>query len=672
MTDNEQKLADELEQFIQAHEMGYPTSDHSIEGAEFIVALQTMSNETEPAPEFVAELQTRLQAQAIQLEQKKIQTKPKPLSFWQVLEHFLKDTLTMKYTYAFTAFVVVALLAVGAIFGRDYFMTDDSTEPSLIENETSTDQEVANLVPLPRLSDVNNTNVSGADGAATSGMVVESESLIMDEPYKMMASNPFINAQLVLNTELPLDSMNGVVQQRMEQTQIDATLARQIANQLGFSGPLYSETYDWGMEEEAYIPPATYIVFDGAKSLHISPWGISYADQTAINALDHNQQTPFARAAEVAEAFLEEHGWLDFPYEIEEGSHNELFFMRIVDGFVTNEPEIVVTVNQMGQIAYVYDNMLNDWAFVGNYPLITAEEAWQNLLTNIGNDYDVQYRISYTDDPFVLEEMPEIDTDYSYWERQYSAGNEVHLYEWVTVFQPVEGGAPLVKTTQFTIQADDMTLATLAENQGRQLHLWGTINEEGNYLQLTGWELVPEESGFFYERGTLRQENGQWLFYGENEAIYALLDVPADVSNELDVYVFAHTMRDAGLAYPVLEWVGIESYVEYPEIEIDEDGLIEEDYVIDEDALIDEPLPVDILPVEPYEPFSYENVQINGVSLVYMVTYMQPAEFEATDDMVWATPTIYLQPVWQFAGIAENGDEVKLFVQAVADEYLQP
>ena len=119
----------------------------------------------------------------------------------------------------------------------------------------------------------------------------------------------------------------------------------------------------------------------------------------------------------------------------------------------------------------------------------------------------------------------------------------------------------------------------------------------------------------------------------------------------MTVNVFGHSIRDAGLAYPVLVWENIDKYIEYPE----------------------ESIPQEI-PIEPFESNQYEQVQIDSVELAYVLTYLWPEESLFGGDAVVTkmSPIVFLQPAWAFKGAANNGDIINLYVQAANPDYLQP
>jgi hypothetical protein len=563
-------------------------------------------------------------------------------------------------TYALGAlFALVVFIGVYGLW-RSNLTAGNNTEqvaqvtPEVAETPaTGETAEPVDLAQLPRFETQNPGMGGGGDGTAgssgTAGVPMPTEEFDM----KMM--DPFSGTTFILNGTLPIEPVSGLVMQRAGQATLDAAVARQIADQYGFTGTLYTESYPSDVPTEgAGAPPVTYIVFDGPRSLRIDSWSINYTDEAAAAALDYENPTPFANAVAVVETFLNERGQLNFSYVAEPGFGHDVYIYRLVDGRKVNEPEIVATVNQNGQIVYIYDNVSTEWNGVGTYPLITAEQAWQKVLAGVFEN-NIQYQMMPAD-AAEFAPMVEPAVEYQQWPREFTPGSEVHLYEWPLVFRPVDGGTPLVKIRGFNVLADEGTLNALADGRDNQLHVWGTLNEDKTQLQLAGWEAMGEYNPIFLQ-GVVRWQGEQLLFFAQDGSSYILPNAPADIPDGLEVNVFGYGSRDTGLEYPLLDWESIEKYIDYSDVVVEE--------------------PTEALtittPIEPFVPFRYSEVQVSGAELVYYITYLYPKGAIEGDVIVEPLyPTIYLQPAWAFTGTADNGDQIKLFVQAVAEEFLQP
>lgn len=675
MKKTEQQLADELDQAITAVLQGdsYPTSQASPSAESRLAAnLVQVAAQTEPDPTFAATLQQKLARRASQLKKSTTSAKrAEQASFWQDLQNLLKEAFTMKQLAALGALILVVVFVGvmafrGNLFGNETEIAENTAVP-VATTETDTDTEVAattdaNLPQLPLFTaQAGGLGSGGGDGTmvATEEMG-GAEATSMPADFDMRMMNPFSGTNFILNSGLPTDILSGLVYQRIQSESIDQATAEAIASQYGFTGPLYIETYAYseGLEPSLYIA----MDIDGRRTLYISPWGINYTDDNANARFDYENPQQAANAVAIAESFLKERGQLEFAYVAETPSWDSVYFYRLIDGRKVNEPEITVYINAYGEIANIYDGVLGEWIDTGSYPLISAEAAWQKIMGGIYEN-NIQYYMTPANinDPIDYEQ-PDYMANYQYWQRPLVSNEEIHLYEWPLVYTPVDGSAPFVRVRNLPIIADEATLNSLAQNINNQVHFWGTVNEAGTHFQLAGWEPMAEYVTIF-ERGIVRQQNDQWIFYGSEGSSYILPNAPADLSNGLDVNVFAYNTRDIGLEHPVLDWESIETYIEYPNPEMPVDGEI-----------ISSTEDVQIMPIDIFQPMYYQDVQINEVSLVYYVTYYYP-EMPETGGMdtfmSMEPPTIYVQPAWSFKGTAENGDQIQLFVQAVSQEYLQ-
>ena len=532
------------------------------------------------------------------------------------------------------------------------------------EDETGNETAVAvlppsELQPLPRFEAQAPGGFGGGGGDLTATDETASNiAPIMGGDVDLKMMDPFSGTLFTLNTLLPVDMTTGQVLQRQAEATIDAAYARQIADQYGFTGPLYRETYPSDVPTEGpNAPPTVYIAFDGPRTLRIDPWGINYNNDAAAANVDYENLQPHPNEGAIAEAFLQERGQLDFPYVMEERESYDVFFYRDINGRHANEPEIVVSVNSDGEVMFAFDSTTTGWDDLGVYPLVSAEQAWQKVLGGVFEN-NIQYWMMPADlgEPILIEEPGFVD-DYQYWPRTYTAGNEVHFYEWPQVYRTVDTGAPLLKMRQYTLAADDATLNAIADARDQQIHLWGTMNAD-NSITLAGWEALDTYEPIF-QQGVVRREGDQLVFFGKEGKNYVLPDAPADIPDDLEVNVFGYGVRDVGQAYPVLDWESIDKYIEYPE------------------PGIEEPLPldgslIDTMPVEPFQPMRYGEVVVDSVSLQYALTYLWPEVPEGEELTKRQSPTVVMQPAWAFEGKANNGDTITLFVQAVDEAYLQP
>lgn len=679
MKKQEQNLADELEKVIKDAQLQQTGKAHQLPPGEEQLAqkLAALSEESNPSPAFVGQLRGRLIKRAAELQTNKKSSEI--ATFWQnIRQMFLGDSI-MKRTFVVGAVLALIVVAGFFILGRGLNESDpsqiagvaatteatlpvtvlesetaisptetvDSTDPAPSETEEIEAPDVTPSAPedLPQLPRIGGQALGGGLGGGGTEGGSEGADLTR------LAGDPFLDTNFIVNSAFPLEPVSGLVQQRLQGDSVDAALARQVADQYGFSGPIYREIFPSSVPTEGPgAPPVTYVAFDGPRTLRIDPWAISFIDDAAAATIDFGNQKPLSDAAELAESFLLERGQLDFPYQAQVQAWGDVFFYRLVDGVAVLEPEITLSLNPEGQVASVYDSVSTGWDMAGSYPLISAEEAWQHVLDGVIQNGILYQTIANEQDQPAPAPEPGAEEAYQYWSRELLPGTEVHLYDWPQVYQPIDGGSPVIKMRNITIMADDDTLNALADSRDNHLHLWGDLSDDSRQLQLIGWEALSEYNPIS-QQGVIMRQGNQVIFQGSEGDTFILPNAPEDLTDGLEVNVFANGIRDTGLEYPLLDWENLDKIIEFTE-----------------EPIIEGP------PSESFEAFRYDQIQIDTIELAYLVTYLFPEGSVVGGDALVESvePTIFLQPAWSYKGTADNGDTIQFFVQAVASDYLQP
>jgi hypothetical protein len=453
----------------------------------------------------------------------------------------------------------------------------------------------------------------------------------MGEPLTGGVQDPFSQATFALETQLPTGVKTAVVQQHSF-GQMDAAKARTIANQFGFTGPLYIQQiapeFAPPPGEEA---PIIYTAFDGHRVLMIGESGVNYENRGL--EMDYSHRTVFAEAAPPLEDQLKAWGLLDFPYEFQESFMGDVMIYRLLDDVAAEQNEFNLFANQANAIAYLNyppGRLVDTW---GNYPLQTAESAWQRLQTAAGRE-GIRYQL-YT--PPSDDAATGDFVNPRSWSPLAENGQEMHLYITPAVYEATDGSGLHLVFGDYTLAGDKQDLAEIATHLSDVLHVWGTveiINGVKN-LNITDWEKIDMVQ---YEtvEGTLVQEDGQSLVRTADNETFILAAAP-ELPKGVEVYVSAAARRDIGAAYPVLDWNSITEKIEWPDVPM---------AVVDEEAAI------------------IKNVNIDSAELVYFVLRQFPADPQMSETL------LYL-PTWKFSGTT-NLDQIATFwLSAVAPEYLQ-
>jgi hypothetical protein len=555
-----------------------------------------------------------------------------------------------RLTLIFLSIIMVLTLALAAC-------TPSEPLADVQPTETAAETEDEPLAALPELPGMDTAAGGfGGGGGGGIGMGGGGGDVAVDEAMSMPRDwepvNVFSGTQFIANVTFPAELGPSLVLEQQPWV-MDVATARMIADQWGFTGPLYTIPQQPAPEGEmTFIMPPTYFVFDGKRTLQLDSQFVYYYDGNL--PYDQANAIPFEQAQPIAEGFLSARGLLNFAYEVRNGyAPSEVYFHRLVDGRPVNQPEIWVSLvgDQIGTIGY---SVLRAPAELGNYRVIPAEAAWQQLIEKATLDGSILWEMmpGELSHPETFVEEPVVTDQPMYWPRVYQAGQEAHLYTWPTIYVSAEGNAvPRIETYPLALQASDETLNAIAASGSRMFHIWGTVSADGKTLEVAGFEAMDQNVDHtVFAEGTIGREGDQLVvttFAGEQ---YILPNAPADVPEGLEVTVFAFASRDAGLAHPVLEWDNISERVVY-----------EEQPVVEE--------PIDTMPVDIWQPYIYQNVTVDKVELAYYYTYVH--DQAAIERGEYAPATILLQPVWKFSGTAENGDQLTFYIQAVAAEHIQ-
>ena len=369
---------------------------------------------------------------------------------------------------------------------------------------------------------------------------------------------------------------------------------------------------------------------------------MNYFDNSAIPDTANWTLLPFEQARPIAETFLNERGLLDFPYEIiaNQFGGQEVAFHRLINDIPTIYPEISVSVASGGQVMSVYIQPFNAFTAVGEYPIISAEEAFE--LAQGMPDYQRVFQSVYTDpatyEPFVEGPVG----DYRYWPRTYQNGDEITLYFYPIVYRALDGSDPIIKANEFTVIASSADLQMIADNADQNIRLTGVVQGDMAYAQsirVTSVELIDENPEWQSREGLIRRADGQaYLDTMEGETII-IPNAPADLLDGEHVFVNGPII-EAGDPYGTFVWTGIDKVV----------------------TMADEPISID--PVDYPTPVPITQVNIDKVELVYGYSYSPPANENSPGDT-------WMQLAWRFTGRTDTNEIVELMVQAVSPEYLQ-
>jgi hypothetical protein len=568
---------------------------------------------------------------------------------------FKRKNLT---TAVFLLLSLLTLLSLAACTTPTADPTQPTTEPTQPTEQTEPTTDPNNLPPLPPMGTGTRGMGGGGGGGGGDGLAEPEASSDMVADDSMPADlsmiwNPLADATFTLNTTPPTEPTTATVYQHPFTFTMTPEEMQQYAQRLGVNGPIYQEIYpeitpDPEMPDAIpWVPPVGYVIFDGPRQLSFYENNIFFYDQTAGQDVNL-QMMPFDQAAPIVESTLQQAGLLNFPYTLTSNWGNDVEVRRIINGVPSISAEFYAAVNQDGQIFSMTHMPFGNIQPMGDYPLRTAEEAWQHILEN-GFDYQTSYWYTFMDpasqplpsEPVILP----VDELYRYWSRTFNDGDPLTLIAYPMVHQPLDTTLPpRIMVDQYQVVGSDEQLRDLAQYVGQPVRLEGTVRGQlpNATLELSNWQPAPDHE-WQYLPGTLRYENGQLLFDADSGETYLVPNQPEDVVEgervNLSGWSIEPPTTDGG--YPVFNWSGMDRIIDWetvtPEMSIPE-GEVGEPYLLSE-------------------------VNINEVDLVY--------QFSPTFDEQGQVQAFLTQPAWRFRGTTNNaGERIELLVQAVAPAFV--
>lgn len=455
--------------------------------------------------------------------------------------------------------------------------------------------------------------------------------------------NRLENAQFNLNTTLPVTSAPGTVYQ-YQQADPSIEKVREIAARFGFTGEIYYDAwYDKALQdpEFGWPGPRTYTMFNGALFFNAAGNSFSYFDNSMMTPGSFLQSMPYEQGVPIALDWATERGFLDFPYEMVKSPFGEeVAFYRVINGLRHTTPELSISVMENGQVLSAYYLPFDAYTVVGDYPLLSAEAAWQLVQTE--PDYQT-VSVSLYPDPATVLPMPAPDPRYRSWYRTYRDGDPIALYAYPQIFLPVTEGAPVVlRTNEFFLTGDPALLDQIAAATDQNLRITGIIVGNTVYAQnilVSGFELVDPIQEWQFREGFIRRAEDGQLFLDTNQGETILIpNAPDDLAEGEHVSV-SGPIIEPGDPYPVFDWTNM-------------DRVVEAEFIPEEEFIFPTPVPI-------------TQVNIDQVELVYYYTFVNDPEFDGPGQD-------WFQLAWRFSGVTDTGELVEITVQAAVPDFVEP
>ena len=642
----------------------------------FAQQMVQLAQETEPDPAFVIRLENQLRWAARQgAAASRRESAPPRRLFWQELMDALTGRRAVMTAGALALVAILVIVAwpllnpnppgeetriAIAPTGTPTISGEQAIESSTTQDDAATEQETLSVSPevppsetpaiiaalpvtpdpnsLPKLPVLGGGVGFGGGGAGGPGLGGGGDGAMM-VPFE----NRLLDAQFNLNTSLPAVPANLTVY-TYQQTDPTPGQVQTIGAQFGFTGPVYYDSwYDRALADPTitWPGPRTYYMFDGSRFFNVTGNSYSFFDNSVIPNGSYIQSMPQEQAVPIALEYANARGLLDFAYEIVKSPYgDEVAFYRVIDGIRQNIAEVTVTVMEDGQILSAYTLPFSAYSPVGDYPLISVEEAWQKAQTT--PDYQTVFLNIYPD-PTTILPAPTPDPRYRSWYRTRQDGDEITLNTYVQVFLPVESGDPLVlRANEFFVVGDQALLAQLAAAVDQNVNLTGTIvgdTSNSQSILLTSFEVTEPIQEWQSRTGTIRRlPDGQTVLDTTEGETLLLPNAPDDLAEGEQVGMNGPRILP-GDPYPIFDWTNA-------------DRIVESEFIPEE--VFDFPTPVPIT-----------EVNIDKVELVYYYTFVNDPEYDGPGQD-------WLQPAWRFTGTTNTGEMIEITVQATATDFVQP
>lgn len=428
-------------------------------------ALKSTAQEIQPPAQFEAELERSLMRQA----------QHKPASPYRKLAAAGRAT-------AWAGLAIVLLLGLSWVFR------------TLLPAAAPDAAPTGSASPVTALSDITETPqiiLSVAPAEPTLGVTPVESPVVYRLPM-------LPETQVILQAGFPEAPGEVQLYRQSPWPELSAESALQVAQQLGVEGRLYTSPAG---------PPgaASYLVSDGFAQVFVqqaAPWFQYRA--AAVAGEQPGAAPPAELALAAAEDFLKAHSLDAFEYQAKTQARapGEVAFIQTLEGRLVSfppldAPKVRVVVNAQFQATQVESNRV-DFEPLGSYPVITAQQAWENALS------------PDTRSGLQLYETSLASSAIQTWRRAYPLDQDIELFGYARSYAAVDPGAsPLIFFNDYPVTGNTQGLVEAAASN-RFIQAWGQLQQDAQgriFFQVTGWQ-----GSFFPDQtllGTIQRQNGQ-------------------------------------------------------------------------------------------------------------------------------------------------------------------
>ncbi len=552
----------------------------------------------------------------------------------------------------------------------------DEEMAEVVEAEPAVDGALAKLPPLAQPSTTSGPPAGPATGggAPAASIAAESSGVSLAPAGDVMGSSMLIDpgllfegTEFVITGDFPGTQTNLVVVQRFR-SQATADLAQTVATQNGFQLPIYQEqlpidaVQEMSIAEDGSFRGMPFVAFSDDQRITImdgSVW-IDTTDAGDLAPFDPARTFPEDILAELAEARIASLG-LEIEYELDVQSFGNVLVHPKVNGLVVNQPIIGLyfDYNEANElfIRSMFMDLYSETAGMGEYPLLSAEDAWSNLIPGLSSG-KVQWRIDSGAFP-TLPPIDDVESDIVQpltWFVEAGSAETRNLYGWPTVFNPVaDDSQPMIFVNGTLIQAPAEAGMLIATSPQGVFKMTGSYVDGANGQSTFAAESVtaiPFESQLFLQGDVVRDGDSVYVESPEIGRVQ-LIAPPADLPDGMTVFVDGYQDGLAEDGTTLLDWQYLSEAIDYS----------------GEGAIGLETLP---MPVEGFgfglDDAALAEITIDSIEMGYGISWPQYSE-----EVVDFAPiqSDYLIPVWTYSGTAADGTPVQFEIPAVDPAYFQ-
>jgi hypothetical protein len=331
--------------------------------------------------------------------------------------------------------------------------------------------------------------------------------------------------QFIMTVDFPEGAPQAALYQLdtiQENADFQVETIRDLAAKIGINGSLYE------MQERNGGPG--YIFTDGKQRIEVmgySPHYFFYYTDYTTYPLIVNQGNVLSAEEMIAKAeeFLNARGLLNFPYQVSlsnnDANTRTVIFVPRLDNLpdshtFENFMNLQVSFDQNGEAVMAGIN-IQPWHPIGNYPLISAQQAWDRFLTNGLNGLGVEMSSGGS--------MPSPKgSTFKLWRRDIPLDQPTSIIGMVASAEAVDGSTPLLIMDNISLTGNLEGLSNSEETV--QLDGRFIMDGDARKFQVDNWQLSDPMPTL---DGAIEQTDGQgWLVTSDGQRLQ-LEDLPEDI-----------------------------------------------------------------------------------------------------------------------------------------------